>query len=97
MIITGPKKPISKDNLSTFSACPKLWHTNFKGFLEQVELRQRNDRAMEYLSRKAAIKRDKRNQRWENIFCGMLALGAILFMILCFFIAAARGAIVWAT
>ena len=61
-----------------------------------IEILARNKRAVEYLSRKAAIKREKRNNRWENIFCGMLALGAILFMILCFIIAAARGAIVWA-
>ena len=66
-------------------------------YRNNIEILARNKRAVEYLSRKAAIKRGKRDNRWENIFCGILALGAILFMILCFMIAVARGAIVWGT
>ena len=68
--------------------------TNYQ---HNIEILARNKRAMEYLSRKASIKKEKRDKRIENVFWGLLTLGAILFMIVCFMIAAARGAIVWAT
>jgi len=64
-------------------------------YQHNIEILARNKRAMEYLSRKASQKKEKRDKRIENIFMGILTLGAILFMIACFVIAAARGAIVW--
>jgi voltage-gated potassium channel Kch len=64
-------------------------------YRNNIEILARNKRAMEYLSRKASQKKEKRDKRIENAFMGILTLGAILFMIACFMIAAARGAIVW--
>ena len=67
--------------------------TNYQ---HNIEILARNKRAMEYLSRKASQKKEKRDKRIENAFMGILTLGAVLFMIACFVIAVARGAIVWA-
>ena len=66
--------------------------TNYQ---HNIEIMARNKRAMEYLSRKASQKKEKRDKRIENAFMGILTLGAILFMISCFVIAISRGAIVW--
>jgi len=68
--------------------------TNYQ---HNIEILARNKRAMEYLSRKASQKKERRDKRIENVFMGIITLGAILFMILCFMIAISRGAIVWAT
>jgi len=82
--------------LKTFSSYKRPFKTDYSSFFNKLEMISRNDRAMEYLSRKGKEKREKRNSRWESIFWGCLTLGAILFMIACFMIAIARGAIVWA-
>ena len=62
--------------------------TNYQ---HNIEILARNKRAMEYLSRKASHKKEKRDNRIENALMGILTLGAVLFMVVCFMIAAARG------
>jgi len=62
--------------------------TNYQ---RNIEILARNKRAMEYLSRKASQKKEKRDNRIENALMGILTVGAVLFMVVCFMIAAARG------